>query len=523
MDGYRLDPDPFAVNVNTHVSLFRGISLARNNLPIVAKRHDFYFLQNSDSQKLISQCLNAALAQAKVQHLNACDILEVQLEVEKTNCVVYHILEGLEGSAGQDIEDGKKCAERDVREFLLQTSSALEYAHRKVSTMQDIAHRDVKPDNVFRTATTYKLGDFGCFFAKREVSVTKSVAGDARYMSPQLRKACMNGSFYNPFKADVFALAASALHLTTLLSQEALLTLEPLDEEVGKQVRALPCSQQLQELLIAMLAYEEERRPTMQEVCATLSEEVSRLSLQTRRFAAVWKNTMELYDVQSRQSTQFPLSVDFGLGGSFIEVDSQTLLCLGAHPASTAVYELDLLSAKLTCLPSLLTPRAGAGVAKASDFVYTFGGWNDSGSMKSCEKYSLQERQWRPLRGMLEPRRCFTPCYFRALIYLPCPLDTSTIETFSPLTDTFAVLSVSLPSQMERWSSVAFVANEELFVLTVGKQLGRWRINSDREFRLTDTERQCWSSQPPLVTDSLAFIACRGKVEMFSLQSCTFV
>lgn len=132
MKGYILESEPFFVNLDTHVSLFRGISLARNSIPIIAKRHDFPFIQNPKSQESISQCINAALSQAKVQHPHTCDILEVYLTIQQSNCSVFHILEALDGSVGQDIENGRSYTEVGLRKFLAQVSSALAYAHSKV-------------------------------------------------------------------------------------------------------------------------------------------------------------------------------------------------------------------------------------------------------------------------------------------------------------------------------------------------------------------------------------------------------
>ena len=216
------------------------------------------------------QAINAALAQAKVQHPNACDILEVQLEVERTNCTIYHVLEALEGDVEMDIEQRRRSnrpyGEQELRQTLQQIAGVLAFTHGK-----NIAHRDVKPSNIFRTRDSYKLGDFGSFFVKRAATVTKSSAGDSRYMSPQLREACIRGTQYNPFKADVFALGAALLHMVTLASPEALLTAERLDEAVGRQVARINCSTELQALLRTMLAYQEGARPTMQQVCSALT------------------------------------------------------------------------------------------------------------------------------------------------------------------------------------------------------------------------------------------------------------
>ena len=80
----------------------------------------------------------------------------------------------------------------------------------------------------------------------------------------------MRGSLYNAFKADVFALGASLLHMATLTSPEALVTAEQMQVAVGRQVEALPCSAVLKGLIIGMMAYEEGARLTMKQVCDTL-------------------------------------------------------------------------------------------------------------------------------------------------------------------------------------------------------------------------------------------------------------
>jgi len=62
------------------------------------------------------------------------------------------------------------------------------------------------------------------------------------------------------------------------------------------------------------------------------------------KFAGVFKDKAFLYDVVSQRITQHTLSVNFDSGGSFVEVDKSRLLCVGARPASSAVYLLDLSS-----------------------------------------------------------------------------------------------------------------------------------------------------------------------------------
>lgn len=239
-------------------------------------------------------------------------------------------------------------------------------------------------------------------------------------------------------------------------------------------------------------------------------------------FAVVWNNTLQMYDLNTQQSILHTLPVDFGEGGSYIALDQHTLLCLGGVPVSRNAYELDLPSFEITSLQSLCTARANAGVACTSHSVYVFGG--DDPDNLSYEEYELHGQQWVLLGNMKYPRGCFTPCTYRDLIYLPCPRTTAVLETFSPETNSFAELLVSFPPGMlSGYDSVAFVANGELCVLTGGKQLGRWKIETENEFRLYDTDRACWSTQPPLILDSFILIASEGRVEMFSLEFYSFI
>jgi hypothetical protein len=98
------------------------------------------------------------------------------------------------------------------------------------------------------------------------------------------------------------------------------------------------------------------------------------------------------------------------------------------------------------------------------------------------------------------------------------------VETFNPETEEFTNLAVRLPSQLSH-SSFSFVANGELCLLTSTKQLARWKIESEKKFRLSFTNRNCFSTQPPLVVGSYVLIAnayLRGRVEKLNLESYTF-
>ena len=520
MDGYELDESPFYFKQGTLVSLYKGC-VRGTELHVVVKCHDFLFLQQKETQTRMVQTINAALAQAKVQHPNACGILEVQMEIESTNCRIFHVLEALETDLEQDIEERQRTntpyVEEELREMLQQTASVLAYAHNK-----KIAHRDVKPSNTFRTAHTYKLGDFGCFFIKQDTSMTKSEAGDARYMSPQLRKACLHKTSYNAFKTDVFALGASLLHMATLTSPFDLVTAELMQEAVDRVVETLSCSKLLKDLIRGMLACEEELRPTMQQVCEALAQPLilpKGISSPTT-VAGVFEKKVFLYEIQSQQLFTHTLSADFGIGGSYVEADRNTLLCVGANPPSSAVHSLDLSSFQLSPLLSLSTPRAGTGLAKVKTHFYAFGGEGKE-TLSSCEKLQVSDQCWTQISNMHHPRAYFTPCSQGSLLYLASADGHKTVETFNAETETFAVLSVSLPPELHYAWSVAFFAGEELCLLTNAKQMVRWKIAS--EFSLSASNNYSWSTQQPLLVNSLVLIVCLGGVQRFSLETYSFL
>ena len=247
----------------------------------------------------------------------------------------------------------------------------------------------------------------------------------------------------------------------------------------------------------------------LREVCSYLHTHI--------RIAAVFYSTAFLYDLKSQQSSKHVLSEDLGEGGSYIQADRNTLLCVdGNYSPSSAVHSLDLSSFLLRPLPSLSTPRAWAGLAKVSTSFYMFGVWDNRSGLSSCEKMQLSDQHWTKISSMHHSRVCFTSCHYRSLLYLASTNDHKTVETFSAETQLFAVLPVSLPLQLEANWSVAFIVKGELCLLTIGKQMACWKIESECEFRLARINKTSFSTQQPLIVGSLVLIACLGKVQQFS-------
>ena len=84
------------------------------------------------------------------------------------------------------------------------------------------------------------------------------------------------------------------------------------------------------------------------------------------------------------------------------------------------------------------------------------------------------------------PRWLFTPCVFKALLYLASVEDHRVVESFS-----------------------RFVANGEILLLTDYRQMARWKIESE--------------SHPPLIVGTKVYISNDSKVEKWSLEANRFV
>mmetsp|Transcript_46151 Transcript_46151/g.88062 ORF Transcript_46151/g.88062 Transcript_46151/m.88062 type:complete len:508 (+) Transcript_46151:356-1879(+) len=95
--------------------------------------------------------------------------------------------------------------ETQIKELLRQIGAALAHMHSL-----GIVHLDIKPENIFISDGTYKLGDFGHATTMDANQGKFSVQeGDARYVAHEL----LNQDYRNLDRADMFALGAVAYEL----------------------------------------------------------------------------------------------------------------------------------------------------------------------------------------------------------------------------------------------------------------------------------------------------------------------
>jgi serine/threonine protein kinase len=398
MEGYDIEPSPFFISGDHTVRLFHATSMLRKGLPVVIKRHDIYFLSKSDFLHDINRVVNAGLAQARVEHSHSCKILELNLDLDpaQNTYSVLHVLEALERDLSKDIEQRQRhnmsLDEGEIRRFLREMGEAVAFAHSK-----NIAHRDIKPQNVFLDkAGCYKLGDFGCYYERKGTAHTESLAGTLPYMSPQQRSIIAGKEVkYDVFKNDVYALGVTAISLATLNMPN----LPYSEERLASLVRGMRCSQELVSLLLAMTANSEDARPTMLEVLArvggksaekppipildapiSVAEEAKQVS--SPQLAYIEDTHLHLYSLTtsawSSVALTSPTAVDEGSMYLWTEED---LFCSGGmginkkgtKSAFQLVYSQEW---RLNRLPDMSDPRYYHGLwwSSPSHSVLVFGG-----------------------------------------------------------------------------------------------------------------------------------------------------
>ena len=148
------------------------------------------------------------------------------------------VMERLEGDLAVDVSSRavlhKPYTEAELRHILECMSEALLYAKLRVRTSKGVAHRDIKPGNIFLDKGQYKLGDFGSAYAANKAVINKA-DGTLEYSSPEMYERILgrevevdyfqgnqsylfysSGIIYYYFQSDVYSLGVTLLHLAKL-------------------------------------------------------------------------------------------------------------------------------------------------------------------------------------------------------------------------------------------------------------------------------------------------------------------
>lgn|GEM_PF-545896 len=201
---------------------------------------------------------------ARFQHPNAIVVFDIT-DHEGDPCLIMEYLQSQ--SLAMVLSSQGTLPLSQVARIGEQVASALVAAHRA-----GIVHRDVKPGNVLLGEnSTVKITDFGISKAKGDVALTATglISGTAAYLAPEVAR----GAEPTP-AADVFALGATLFHS---LEGEPPYGSNPnplalLYAAANGQLSQPRNAGQLTDLLLDILSFEPEDRPSMTDVRDQLAD-----------------------------------------------------------------------------------------------------------------------------------------------------------------------------------------------------------------------------------------------------------
>lgn len=147
-----------------------------------------------------------------------------------------------------------QCTEQNVMKLASEIGQGLKAAHDI-----NVIHRDIKPENLFRSKNgTFKLGDFN--ISKKAV-ITRSFAGAAFYMAPEIYRAKVHAEEGYTKQADIYSLGICLYQLMN----DGLLPFEdfmPTDDAIDRRMQGEPlvpprhASPEFAKIILTACAYE---------------------------------------------------------------------------------------------------------------------------------------------------------------------------------------------------------------------------------------------------------------------------
>lgn len=209
----------------------------------------------------------------KLRSPNICKVMELKkIHTNTGNSYWCIVMEKLDKDWHREIE------ERAYHQTKYAESVLWERLYVLISTLANlqinkIAHRDIKPLNIFLTNDSpprVKLADFDSAKADFNLSSANTLLGTEQYLSPKLYRAFDRkqlNTIHNVFKSDVYSLGVTFVHAASLCVPEPgtrnLLRTLVIDQ--------LPYSERLKSTLRRMLVEEEEGRPDCVELAESLA------------------------------------------------------------------------------------------------------------------------------------------------------------------------------------------------------------------------------------------------------------
>ena len=158
--------------------------------------------------KFLERFRREARLAAKLSHNNIVQAIDVA----SVGNVHYLVMEYVEGkSIQQELDEGRKFAEKEAVDIALQVAHAIDHAHRR-----GLIHRDIKPANILLTNDGIaKLADLGTAREMGDAALARAeqgmTIGTPFYIAPEQAagKADIDG------RADIYSLGATLYHMVT--------------------------------------------------------------------------------------------------------------------------------------------------------------------------------------------------------------------------------------------------------------------------------------------------------------------
>ena len=213
------------------------------------------------------------------QHPYVCKVLDFFRVQADRNFQVVLVLEKCSYDLSALLQFQQKRRENFEESFLWKVLSqcvnALAFGQDFVRHMQNICHRDVKPNNVLLGEDdNVRVCDFGSSRRIEESLGKYTLQGTPQFLSPLLRQQL---SFYlvtnklvkvahNPFKSDVFSLGYTMLILALLRDTDCGRNSDNMQANITAEISSVRYSDDFKRILHFMMAVEEANRPDFRDL-----------------------------------------------------------------------------------------------------------------------------------------------------------------------------------------------------------------------------------------------------------------
>lgn len=239
------------------VTLYSGFSVSRGRAVV------YKVIEDTKANAIsVAKVTKEAKIMMELKSPNICEVMELKQIATPTTTYLCIVMERLEKDWATEIYEKERAGKRFEESVLLERLYLLIGTLAHLQT-REIAHRDIKPDNIFLTSDQpprIKLADFDSCKADFSYNRRSTLQGTVPYLSPKLYDAYkrdLHNATHNIFKSDVYSLAVTIVHAGQLGIPEMGIRKMAQSGVIDR----LPYSPTLQNLLKIMLAEEEDDRP----------------------------------------------------------------------------------------------------------------------------------------------------------------------------------------------------------------------------------------------------------------------